>query len=169
MRQRIVQAAIGQREFLPGFDRSAQSCHMRKTPCGIGKRIDSELPRIRLRHGLCGQNRIDLVGKCQRGTFQIGVRSFGHDGDAQVQCFQFFGRKGEWLQSDCFAHHISHTAFPFDGYARGHKRVHVAVDRADRHFQPVRNILRPVQFAVAQDLNDVEKAVGTAHITPFAS
>lgn len=98
--------------------------------------------------------------------FKVGIGRLGHNRHAEVQRLEFSGGQVQWWQGDLLAHHIADAAFALDRDTRGDQRVHIAIDRADRHLEPVRDVLRAVQFAVAQDLNDIEQAIRAAHVTP---
>ena len=92
--------------------------------------------------------------------FRIGP-GFDDPGAEHERLYFLFGKHQRRQTSP---KHVADARFTIDGDATAHEITDVAVDRAFGYFKLLGQVLRPRQFAAAQDLDDLEESIGSAHI-----
>ena len=111
-----------------------------------------------------GNDDLHLGDGVSRGFSQFQIGPGFEDPSAEHACLCFLFGKHNWRQIAPSPKHVDDARFTIDGDATAHEITDIAVDRAFRYFKFLSQVLRPREFAAAQDLVNLEESIGAAHI-----
>ena len=121
---------------------------MLKAAGGIGERVGGKGP-TRGRSVIFGQNPVNAPRQGFCGGRKLGIFTFPHGRQSQMQRLQLSFRQIERRQRIGGGDLISEAALTANGHARSCQSVHVAIKCAERHANKLCQIASPVEISVA--------------------